>query len=89
MDAKEIGEKLAKSEDLGYLVNRWLDECKYENIEDYRPRLQATLPEGAEILRMIRRPFGCVASFRGSFYKVTVTARGQIRVQKIVRAHVA
>ena len=42
------------------LYSRWLDEKKFEDIEDYGDVLEKNLPEGIQIVRVLKRPFGFV-----------------------------
>lgn len=69
-----------RQEKLAYLVSRWADEKEYEDIEEYRPHLAALMPEGAEVTRMTRRPFGCFVKFGDWTYQVKCPLSGRITV---------
>ena len=50
----------------GDLADRWEDEHKYEDIEDYRKSLQKESSRfGVTITKMNRRPFGCQLKLKG------------------------
>ncbi len=56
------------------LAERWLDECKYEDIAEYGRVIQTWLPAGFKLTAMMKRPFG----FRFNIgtdaeYTVTIT----------------
>lgn len=51
------------------LAERWVDESRYEDINDYAAPIQKVLPHGLTILNMTKRPFGF--TFRLGDYVVT------------------
>ena len=65
------------------LRNRWLDEGKYENIDDYHKVLGKALP-GVAIIKMTKRPFGCLVQVhnfpRKIYFRSTATRMGQFGV---------
>ncbi len=44
------------------LYSRWLDEKRFENIEDYGDVIEKNLPKGIQMVRVLKRPFGFVFS---------------------------
>jgi len=59
---------------LGYLWGRWQDEKGHERIADYAIPIRGVLPEGIELVKMNKRPFGFV-------FRIVGTARcGQVEV---------
>lgn len=40
------------------LAMRWADESGYEDIAEYKTRIERELPEGFAITKMTKRPFG-------------------------------
>jgi hypothetical protein len=78
--AKEVSDIFCALEEcMCYLSNRWADEHEYEDIADYKSRIEAELSElkvdGFAITKMTRRPFGFVASYKGAEYKFKAGAR--------------
>jgi len=56
---KRIDEMFDKMANLvQQLACRWADEHEYEDIGEYRERLQREMPEGFSIVKMTKRPFG-------------------------------
>ena len=61
---------------MGYLSSRWQDEQGYENINDYKKRLQVEASKfGIKITDMLSRPFGFYFTIGGCTYKLTANSR--------------
>jgi hypothetical protein len=78
--AKEVSEIFCALERcMCYLSERWADEREYEDIADYKGRIEVTLSDlkivGFTITKMIRRPFGFIATYKGAEYKFKAGAR--------------
>jgi hypothetical protein len=78
--AKEVGEIYARLQNvMCYLSGRWNDEKEYEDIEDYKARIETELSdlkvEGFKIAAMKKRPFGFKAEYKGATYVFTMGAR--------------
>lgn len=60
----------------GNLWARWQDEREYEDIADYAAPLQPLAAEcGVTIVRMNKRPFGCIFGVGPKMFQITVTGR--------------
>ena len=60
------------------LYGRWQDEKEYEDIADYGVTLRSYLPEGFELTKMHKKPFGfefTLESNPGAVYFVKMTAK--------------
>jgi hypothetical protein len=55
------------------LASRWADECKHENIDDYKTHLVAIAAEhGVSVEKMCKRPFGCEFAADGKRFLLTL-----------------
>lgn len=77
---REFVDRLYKSERIAYLIARWQDEREYEDINSYRPSLEAEAPDGVKITRMYRRPFGCRFEIGAERFILKLFASGRIQV---------
>jgi len=73
----------AKARDvLGGLFFRWRDEKKYEDWADYETAIRgavcAAVPEGAEVVKVSKRPFGATLAVPRHPYllRIRVTPKG-------------
>jgi hypothetical protein len=76
---KEVNDIFTRLEEvMCYLSSRWADEHEYEDIADYQKRLESDLATmnvvGFTITKMVKRPFGFVAQYKGAEYKFTAGA---------------
>lgn len=60
---------------LSYAYSRWLDEGKYENIEDYRKYIQDNLP-GFNVSSIKKRPFSFTIDI-DEYVKMLVTVNSK------------
>ena len=61
---------------MSYLYSRWLDECKYENIDDYATQLKEAVKNiDGMFLAMSKRPFGFTYKLAEATYKVWMSGR--------------
>ena len=66
------------------LFNRWLDEKKYEDINDYRKPFEPILVEfDVTISKMNKSPFGFDFIADGRTYKFSVKSNGSISFNRI------
>ena len=78
VDRERITAMVTANADLLWnLSDRWADEREFEAIADYAEPIKAALPDGFELLRMKKRPFGFEFSIgTGAIYLVAETAKG-------------
>lgn len=63
---------------MGRLAARWLDEHRYEDINDYKAVIAPFVTKhSGSIIQMLRRPFGFIFKLNGKHYKITMSARGR------------
>lgn len=56
------------------LAGRWLDESKYEDINDYKkPLIPIAKKTNCEIVKMNKRPFGCNFTTDGRTYVLKIS----------------
>lgn len=56
-----------------YLAGRWQDEREYEDIADYaKPLQKLAKAAGVEIVKMTKRPFGCIFTVGGKRFALTI-----------------
>ena len=69
---------------LAYLWSRWQDEKEYEDINDYAKPLQSLADAaGVTIVKMTKRPFGCVIAVEEKQFTVTIKGNGAYEYRRI------
>jgi hypothetical protein len=56
------------------LYVRWLDESKYEDINDYGARLAREFPNGWILLKSNKRPFGVTVQIDKAIYRLSINS---------------
>lgn len=76
MNKTVLGFQKAVGQLMVQLAERWRDESKYENINDYQARLQTEATKlGLTLTGMTKRPFGCTFVFERFKYTMQVKLR--------------
>jgi hypothetical protein len=61
---------------IGRLACRWMDESKYEDINDYQKVIEKELPMGFTVVKMTKRPFGFHFSVEtGEVFSLSMNSR--------------
>lgn len=66
------------------LYSRWLDEQKFEDIEDYGDVIEKNLPKGIIIERVTKRPFGFVFNVgTDAHYRMIINSKREYLWERI------
>ena len=70
-----------------YLADRWEREKEYERIEDYASPLRYSIPQTdrhrVRVLKMNKRPFGCLLEIDNSAYRFVIKCYRNGRFQAV------
>lgn len=62
---------------MGNLFSRWMDESQYEDINDYQKPLNPIAEKcGVKIVKMTKRPFGCIFAVDGKEFQLKINSKG-------------
>ena len=69
---------------MAYLVARWSDEGKYEDINEYvKPLEPIAQKAGVKIEKMTKRPFGCIFSVYDAYFQLSITPAGRYGYRRV------